>query len=81
MLPLRTYLIAWHCTGAENEDVNKWGAFETGQCYVQGVFYSREDMLPPEQRTSVPFVSLLREEAADVFRQYAELPKDERPCY
>lgn len=67
--------------GAENEDVDRWGAFETGENYEQSLFHGREDRLPPAERTGVRFMSLLREEAADVFREYAQLPPEQRPCY
>jgi hypothetical protein len=35
-------------------------------------------MLPPEQRTAVPFVNFMREEAAAVFEKYSRLPEGEK---
>lgn len=53
----------------------------TGDCYEEGVFHNREDMLPPDQRANVPFINLMRKEAAAVFKQYSELPAQEKRCY
>ena len=69
--------------GAENEDVERYGAFETGAGggIADAVFRGNEHALPAAQRTAVPFEQLLREEAADVFRRYSELPKEEQRQY
>ena len=49
--------------------------------HTYSTYAHREDKLPAGERTAVPFRSLMREEAADVFRRYAELPPSERSCY
>jgi len=49
--------------------------------YEAAVFYNREDVLPAEQRTHVPFIGLMRDEAAAVFEQYSRLPEDEKAKY
>jgi hypothetical protein len=42
------------------------------------VFHNRVDMLPPAQRRGVPFVNMMREEAAAVFEKHSKLPAEEK---
>jgi hypothetical protein len=49
--------------------------------YEATVFNNREDVLPPEQRMQLPFVNLLRSEAAAVFEQYSKLPEAQKARY
>jgi tRNA(Arg) A34 adenosine deaminase TadA len=49
--------------------------------YEATVFHNREDMLPPAQRRGVPFVNMMREEAAAVFKRYSKLPAEEKAKY
>lgn len=67
--------------GADNEDVVKHGVFETGGDYTKDVFFDREDRLPPGERTKLPFVRLMREEAAAVHEEYGKLPLEQRAVY
>lgn len=50
-------------------------------CSLQDIFFGREDRLEPQQRSRLPFVQMLREEAADAHAEYARLPPDQRAVY
>jgi tRNA(Arg) A34 adenosine deaminase TadA len=49
--------------------------------YEATVFHNREDVLPPEQRTHVPFVNMMRDKAAAVFEAYSRMPEEEKAKY
>lgn len=49
--------------------------------YISTVFHDREDVLPPEERTRLPFVPLMRDEAAAVFERYSKMPEQDKARY
>lgn len=67
------------------EDIGRFeppgSAGAAASSYEATVFHGREDVLPPEQRTGVPFVNFMRKEAAAVFEKYSRLPESEKAKY
>lgn len=73
------------CCAATVADISRFeppGSSGAGASnYEATVFHDREDVLPPEQRTHVPFVHMMRDEAAAVFERYSRLPEADKAKY
>lgn len=63
--------------GAGIDDLVKHGVYTS----AKDTFFDREDKLDPPQRTQLPFVQVLREEAASVHEEYGKLGIGQKATY